>query len=702
MSTPSPAVPAPTPARGACWWLGGNLRSAARGLGVALLLGVYAVLADGAATTKGVSFDEGLQLAVGYNVWRTGDHRAEGANGDLVKRWATLPFLLWRPRLIGPEDQMGRIFLFEQGNSPEQLLRQGRRMVLLLGVLTGGLVFWAARQALGGAAGWIALTLYVSSPHLVAFGAIVSTDMSVTLALFGGTVAVWALLHRVTVASLGWSLCSAGLLALAKLSGLIILPVAAVLVMVRLAAGRPLPVRIGPLSALVRGRRAQAGVFVGLGLAHLAVGWAAIWAHYGFRFVADPRPGATAVAVGFPLPPETGGLVRLVEGLRRARWLPEGYCRGVEWLLSTTDRLPGFMAGQAKLGGWPEFFPYAIWVKTQPALFLFLALGGAAVWWRRRLLPGGSRVFYPLIPQIALVVIYLGIAVTEDINIGHRHVLPIYPSLFVLGSAASCLVPRWGWGAAGIGLLLGWRLLETVSLRPDFLAYFGPQAGGPRAGYRHLVDSSLDWGMDLPGLRRWLDVNNPRGKEPVFLAYFGTDSPRHRGIKCIRLPGFRPRRERAVYALAPGIYAISATLLQGAYLPAFGPWNPIYERIYQRRARNLRLFESTAGQPERRAELLRQKPASFWQQEFHTYDYFRFGRLCAWLRRSGRPPEQVGHSILIWRLTFADLQAALEGPPPELEVPPEEWQRVMGPRAGQSEEGIRIDGAGNVLGAKGR
>jgi hypothetical protein len=38
------------------------------------------------------------------------------------------------------------------------------------------------------------------------------------------------------------------------------------------------------------------------------------------------------------------------------------------------------------------------------------------------------------------------------------------------------------------------------------------------------VDSSLDWGQDLPGLREWLSendlLNNPR--EPVFLSYFPT------------------------------------------------------------------------------------------------------------------------------------------------------------------------------------
>ena len=45
----------------------------------------------------------------------------------------------------------------------------------------------------------------------------------------------------------------------------------------------------------------------------------------------------------------------------------------------------------------------------------------------------------------------------------------------------------------------------------------------------------------------------------------------------------------------------------------------------------------------------------------------RLGRLCAWLRHAGGPPQQVGHSILVWKLDAAALHAALHGPPVELE-----------------------------------
>jgi len=79
------------------------------------------------------------------------------------------------------------------------------------------------------------------------------------------------------------------------------------------------------------------------------------------------------------------------------------------------------------------------------------------------------------------------------------------------------------------------------------------------------VDSSLDWGQDLPALKRWMDRDNI---EPVFLAYFGTADPRAYGVrykKVVMVHDFRP----GIRSSRPGPgdwFVISRTLLQGAYL----------------------------------------------------------------------------------------------------------------------------------------
>ncbi len=652
----------------------------------AVLLALYAGLAVTAAWNKGVSFDEGVQLAVGYNQWLHGDYRMEGANGDLVKRWATLPYLVTRPAFPGYDapvlrraDAYGlaRRFLFESGNVPEDLLAQARAMIVLLGVAAGLTVFLCARALFGPVGGLVSLTLFTLSPNLLAFGGIASTDLSITLLLLGSTLAIWRLLHLVTVARLAASLAVFALLVLAKPTALVILPVAAVLLAAKLLAGPPLRLGWRAARRTVAGRRRQALVFAACIALHAIAGWASLWAHYGFRFDPSPavaglvqRPGRAQVRDESP-----ALLLGLIGWAEQTRFLPLGFLRGVELLAGNDDELGAFMRGDWMLGGRLAFFPYAIWVKTPPATLLLVALGaGAWIWarWRR----GRGPPLYAATPLVALIGCHLAIAVADDFNIGHRHILPIYPPLTVLAGAV-VLLPwsalRRGGLVAG---LLAWLAAESFAVRPHYLAYFAPQAGGPDHGYKHLVDSSLDWGMNLPGLRAWLDEHDPLGRVPLHLAYFGTDDPRRYGIRARRLPGFADTRPVELYPLGPGYYAISASLLQGVYTAAFGPWSRAYEDLYRNAARNVARLEAAAAEPARLEALLAGESRRRWLLEIDTYDNLRFARLCAWLRARGEPPHRIGHAIFIWKLTAADLAAALEGPPVELADDPPVFRRL--------------------------
>ncbi len=643
-----------------------------------------------ASLDKGQSFDEGLQLAVGYNIWLNDDLRIEGANGDFVKRWATLPYLITRPQFVGKDDrfwktassyELAHRFFFQVGNRPEWLLSQSRAMIALLGAATGLLVYIWAAEMFGRVGGFLSLGLFVFNPHMLAFGGIVSTDMSIVLTLFAATWCIWRLLHRVTWSRICASLGVFGLLVLAKPTALVILPITAVLIAVKLLVRRPLLIRLRAQSWLLVRRRTQLAVFAGLIALHAVAGWSAIWAHYSFRYDASPDPDDPSLKM-FALEYRDGvsePLRDLLRWLNKSHVLPEGFHRGVHSLAGNDDETVSFMNGKWRIGGQPEFFPYAIWVKTTPALFVLL-LAGSFVWWRqRRAVAGaasGSKVrfdpapsLYAASPLLALIICYLGVAMTENLNIGHRHVLPIYPALLVLAGAVGLIAARMERAkkAALVGIALAWPAAESLAMRPNYLAYFGPQAGGPDEGYNRLVDSSLDWGMALPGLAEWLKEHDPQSSVPLFLGYFGTDSPTYHGIRAHhRLPGFFDRRPVEAYPLSPGYYAISATLIQSLYTVAFGPWSKAYEERYQLAYQNMREFEQTASSPQRRAALLQGKPQGFWTTEIHIYDYLRFARLCAWLRHTRAPDDHVDHSILIWKLSFADLQAALLGPAVEL------------------------------------
>lgn len=217
--------------------------------------------------------------------------------------------------------------------------------------------------------------------------------------------------------------------------------------------------------------------------------------------------------------------------------------------------------------------------------------------------------------------------------------------------------------------LLAWQIGAAVRISPDFLAYFNRIAGGPTQGYRHLVDSSLDWGQDLPGLKEWLDHDGLQSPNhaPVYLSYFGNDHPERYRIDAAALPGFPDRwTPRLPPPLTGGVYCVSATNLQAVYLlEAPGAWRPSYERRYQDALYNLRLFDSTGRNPVARAALLRQTGEELWLRNFRLFEQLRFGRLAAHLR-TREPDAQIGYSILIYRLSDDDVERAVAGPPPPM------------------------------------
>jgi hypothetical protein len=174
------------------------------------------------------------------------------------------------------------------------------------------------------------------------------------------------------------------------------------------------------------------------------------------------------------------------------------------------------------------------------------------------------------------------------------------------------------------------------------------------------VDSSLDWGQDLPGLKKWLDQQEENG--PVYLSYFGTASPGYYGINAIWLPSYPDRiPPREPPPLTRGIYCLSATMLQTVYVLAPGGWNDRYEQQYQQLGDFFGRYARTRHDPKRRDALLRQVGNPNVANEFRLFEHLRFARLCAYLRQR-EPTDEVCYSILIYRLSDRDIEQALTGP----------------------------------------
>jgi hypothetical protein len=758
---------------------------------IAVLLLFFAVLLA-SLREKSAGFDEPGHATAGSVYWRTNDYRIDPENGNLSKRWIALPFLFsgekfpagnavgWRQantwRLA--DEWFNRL-----GNDTTAMLARGRAMSALVAVALGLVVWGWSRQLFGPTGAMFSLLLYVLNPAILANGALMTSD---TPAALGFLLSLWCIamtLERICTARvMAATLAIAGLF-LAKMSAVLLLPMAALLVAARLLRPELLP--IGSRSSLVR-RSHQAATLAGVAAVVTLGVVAIVWAFYGFRYSAFAekgpaphcfnRPWEWALEVPPPLklidqlgvtdaqkkqcdaifhgeftvadwsyatledleqvrrnvltPTQTAALdallqappprwvPRLIHFARQHRLLPEAFLYGYAHVWKTSDKLAAFFNGEIRETGWRTFFPFTFAVKT-PLAFLAtvaIALGTAGMLWKKRARPAWNLI-YPVLPLCVLLVVYWSVAIASHLNIGHRHLLPVYPPLFVLCGAAGlwlsnsskldvfALVTRARVRVALVTLTLV-LALETAWRFPNYLAYFNGLVRPARA-YRHLIDSSLDWGQELPAIARYL---RSHANEPAYLAYFGVGRPAYYGINAHHLGGFpavdwklfppfvpligksnaailtflREHPEfdpdlifriedrnatgvalthrSSAHRLGAGHYVISASMLQPIYCGNVdGFWNASLEQAYQQLRRAVQPFLSDDREAKIRAMPTRSIPE--WVSLFDDYYNFRLARLATFLR-TREPDDMINFSVLVYRLTEADLARALDGPSP--------------------------------------
>jgi hypothetical protein len=327
--------------------------------------------------------------------------------------------------------------------------------------------------------------------------------------------------------------------------------------------------------------------------------------------------------------------------------LPESYLYGFAHTYRFSRYRKAFLNGDYRSSGWVQFFPYTVSVKTPLALFALIALAGLHALSRRRSGPEWRARLYEWSPLLSLFGVYWTFSLTSHLNIGHRHITPIYPVLFVLASGAACWIVRpLRWTGVLVAALAAWFAAESVWIRPHYLAYFN-ELVGPRDAYKHLVDSSLDWGQDLPDLHRWLGEHPPSGR--VFISYFGSGDLAYYGIHATRIGdvNFDVRLRKAPAVLAGGLWIISVTQFQQDYTEARGPWDPAKEARYR---------ELLGHMVE-----LAQGGKAMTEKDGNTFEEFQFARLCHYLR--GRKPiDELDYTFLIYQLTDEEVTQALYGP----------------------------------------
>lgn len=339
-------------------------------------------------------------------------------------------------------------------------------MLARLGILP---FFWLAclvvylwgRSYFSEAVAVIAVLIFSMLPPVLAHAGLATTDMALTATVGAAFLAAmrWCeqpALGRTLVLGL-----ATGLAALSKFSALAFLPAAfAATLLLHWLRQRPRPAEL-----LTQARTRSGPLALAIGVALLTV-----WA--GYRFSYGPVP---FTAWRLPFPELFSGIHDLVAHNRL----------GANF---------AYLLGQHNPTGWWYYYFVVLAVKTPLAALALLGLG--LVLGVRSALSHGVGLALAFSGGILLF------CLSSRINLGVRHILPVYIGFSLIAATAAVALfergRRWRpaqWIAAA--LLLG--LVESSALaHPDYLAYFNALAGSHPE--RILVDSDLDWGQDLKRL----------------------------------------------------------------------------------------------------------------------------------------------------------------------------------------------------------
>jgi hypothetical protein len=420
--------------------------------------------------------DELAHLACGMEWLDRGTYMIEGQHPPLARIMGALgPYLsgiglqgVWdKQRDAGGMYAEGMAIL-RKGDQYQQTLVLSHLGILPFFWIGCLAVYFWARKYFGAPTGVVAVFLFTFIPTVLAHSSVTTTDMALT-----------AFMGAVFVAMLFWcedpsdkrSLIFGTMVALAilsKFSCLAFFPAATLATITAyLVAAQP---GIRKLFASIKNLLLPAAL--ALSVAILII-WAGYRFHYGQVFFAH---------IKLPAP-------ELYSGIK-----------------SVWDHNQGghatYLLGMHNDHGWWYFFPIALGIKTPLPLLLLLFFGA----WEsiRRWKEKAGAFLFPLCFSLAI----LGVGMAGHINVGVRHILPVYIGFSIIAAIGAVRLYELGRNVAWVKWFLwfcmGWMAYTSLAAHPDYLAYFNFLAGdapetvpGLHGPEKILADSDVDWGQDM-------------------------------------------------------------------------------------------------------------------------------------------------------------------------------------------------------------
>lgn len=510
------------------------------------------------------TFDEAVHMYAGYEYWTQGDFGVNPEHPPLVKLLASMPLLHSNIKPPGPPPDI--FFRFAPGmggiqllyaNNADLLLFRSRVAASLLTLILALLIFSVGREMFGAGAGILALLVFIFEPNILANGALVTTDIGATCGIFAAVYTFYRYAKRRTALRLVICGIVTGLALASKHSTILLLPIFILLAVAEIFMRRPASAAASadssavktsaPISPIQRSLR-WAGAIVVIG----ALGLTVLWSFYGFRYRA--RPGNRDIT-----PPMAVYMQQLhsplkakvTSALSHYHIVPAAYVYGLLDIEIVTEQgRVAYLLGKLYPTGRWFYFPIAFLIKSTLGFLLLLCLLVFAkeIWAREK----RREVVFLILPAL----FYFVTALTSNLDLGIRHILPIFPFLIVLAAAGAWSLMRRSrrWTYVIVALLI-LHIASSLHAYPYYLSYSNEAWGGPRNTYKELSDANVGWTSGLKAVSEYVAAHQIKD---CWFAFPGITPYSYYHIPCRPLPTFLSEKVGLEHGITPA--AIDGTV----------------------------------------------------------------------------------------------------------------------------------------------
>ena len=457
------------------------------------LLIVFAIVSYSAVLSKNATFDEPLHALAGFTHRFKGDFRLDPEDPALFGYWAALPHRSdelkidynsdsWTQMPKGASWDSWRFcrdtLFWTPGNDVDGFINRSRLMFVIVGVALGAMIAIWSWQLAGVATAIIATALFAFDPNFMGHAPLVKNDVLTTFCMLLMAYSLWRFGRRGTWLWMAMIALSCAIAVNVKFSGVLCGPI--IFISLLLRALLPQPWLVLGINLMKRWQRLLAAPAVCIFVA--IVSFVVIWACYGFRFVptsdsdallntnmAVTRAKAGTLRARMNVQDETQEIPEDLLNNEPLHWLeratvwgmsshvlPQAWLYGLLYTRATTYTRSCYLLGVIGRTGWWYYFPCAMLFKTPTATLLAIVAAIASVFLftsenenpaKDTSQPSDDK-WWTLACLALTPIIYGGTAMAGNLNLGLRHVLPVYPFIFIaiaLGlSRLTANMPRTG------------------------------------------------------------------------------------------------------------------------------------------------------------------------------------------------------------------------------------------------------------------